>query len=67
MGLDRYHEVVGLGGKEYHAAIEAAFEGTGPRLSSRSPGCRSARRCAPRSGPRSGDREVPSLARLDIG
>jgi len=26
-GLDRYDEVVGLGGKEYRAAVEAAFEG----------------------------------------
>jgi hypothetical protein len=26
--LDRYAEVVGLGGKEYRAAIESAFRGT---------------------------------------
>ncbi len=28
MGLGRYEEVVGLGGKEYRAAIEEAFRGT---------------------------------------
>ncbi len=28
MGLDRYSEVVGLGGKEYRAAVERAFRGT---------------------------------------
>jgi hypothetical protein len=28
MGLDRYREVEGLGGKEYRAVIEAAVEGT---------------------------------------
>lgn len=28
MGLGRYAEVVGLGGKEYRAAVEAAFRGT---------------------------------------
>jgi hypothetical protein len=28
MGLDRYAEVVGLCGKEYRAAVEAAFRGT---------------------------------------
>jgi hypothetical protein len=28
MGLDRYAEVVGLGGKEYRAAIEGAFRGS---------------------------------------
>ena len=28
MGLDRYREVVGLGGKEYRAVVEEAFEGT---------------------------------------
>jgi hypothetical protein len=28
MGLDRYAEVVGLGGKEYREAVAAAFEGT---------------------------------------
>jgi len=28
MGLDRYTEVVGLGGKEYRAAVEEAFRGT---------------------------------------
>lgn len=33
MGLDRYGEVIGLGGKDYCAAIEAAFEGTRVRLS----------------------------------
>jgi hypothetical protein len=33
MGLGRYDEVIGLGGKEYRAAIEAAFEDTGVRLS----------------------------------
>lgn len=33
MGLDRYGDVIGLGGKEYRAAIKAAFEGTGPELS----------------------------------
>lgn len=33
LGLDRYAEVIGLGGKEYRAAIEAAFEGTPVRLS----------------------------------
>jgi hypothetical protein len=33
MGLGRYDEVIGLGGKEYRAAIEAAFEGTRVRLS----------------------------------
>jgi len=33
MGLDRYSNVVGLGGKEYRAAIEAAFEGTQVLLS----------------------------------
>lgn len=27
MGLDRYAEVVGLGGKEYRAAVEGAFRG----------------------------------------
>ncbi len=32
MGLDRYAEVVGLGGKEYRAAIAAAFEGTAAAL-----------------------------------
>jgi len=32
MGLDRYAEVVGLGGKEYRAAIAAAFEGTAVAL-----------------------------------
>ncbi|HEX9041723.1 MAG TPA: hypothetical protein VF838_11945 [Trebonia sp.] len=32
MGLDPYAEVVGLGGKEYRAAIAAAFEGTAPAL-----------------------------------
>ena len=26
-GLDRYGEVIGLGGKEYRAAIKAAFDG----------------------------------------
>lgn len=33
MGLDRYGEVIGLGGKEYRAAMKAAFEGTKVRLS----------------------------------
>ena len=33
MGLDGYGEVIGLGGKEYRAAIEAAFEGTHARPS----------------------------------
>jgi hypothetical protein len=33
MGLDCYDDVVGLGGKEYRAAIEAAFQGKQPRLS----------------------------------
>ena len=33
MGLDGYSEVVGLGGKEYCAAIEAAFDGTHVQLS----------------------------------
>lgn len=33
MGLGRYDEVIGLGGKEYRAAIEAAFEGMRVRLS----------------------------------
>ncbi len=28
MGLDRYAEVIGLGGKEYRAAVESAFRGT---------------------------------------
>lgn len=28
LGLDRYCEVIGLGGKEYRAAIEAAFAGS---------------------------------------
>jgi hypothetical protein len=28
MGLDQYAEVIGLGGKEYRAAIESAFRGT---------------------------------------
>jgi len=28
MGLDRYSEVVGLGGKEYRRAVEEAFQGT---------------------------------------
>jgi hypothetical protein len=28
MGLDRYAEAIGLGGKEYRAAVEAAFAGT---------------------------------------
>ena len=32
MRLDRYAEVVGLGGKEYRAAIAAAFEGTAVAL-----------------------------------
>ncbi len=32
MGLDRYGEVVGLGGKASRAVIEAAFEGTPVRL-----------------------------------
>jgi hypothetical protein len=31
--LCRYDEVIGLGGKEYRAALEAAFEGTPVRLS----------------------------------
>jgi len=31
-GLDRYDEVVGLGGKEYRAAIEATFERTAAAL-----------------------------------
>ena len=30
-GLGRYDEVIGLGGKKYRAAIEAAFEGTNVR------------------------------------
>src|SRR5512146_2698741 len=30
-GLGRYDEVIGLGGKEYRAAVEAAFEGTSVR------------------------------------
>jgi hypothetical protein len=35
MGLDRYGEVIGLGGcQEYRDAIEAAFEDTRPQLSS---------------------------------
>jgi hypothetical protein len=33
MGLNRYSEVVGLGGQDYLAAIQAAFEGTRARLS----------------------------------
>jgi hypothetical protein len=33
MELGQYGEVIGLGGKEYRAAIEAAFEGTRVRLS----------------------------------
>ena len=33
MGLDRYGDVIGLGGTEYRAAIKAAFEGTGSELS----------------------------------
>lgn len=33
MELGLYGEVIGLGGKEYRAAIEAAFEGTPVRLS----------------------------------
>jgi hypothetical protein len=33
MRLGRYDEVIGLGGKEYRAAIEAAFEGTRVQLS----------------------------------
>lgn len=33
MGLDLYGEVIGLGGKEYRATIEAAFEDTRVRLS----------------------------------
>jgi hypothetical protein len=33
MGLDRYGEVIGLGGKEYRAAMKAAFESTNVRLS----------------------------------
>jgi hypothetical protein len=32
LGLDRFALVVGLGGKAYRAAIEAAFAGTGLRL-----------------------------------
>jgi hypothetical protein len=32
MGLDRYAEVVGLGGKEYRAAVEGAFRGTAVAL-----------------------------------
>ena len=28
LGLDHYPEVVGLGGREYRAAVEAAFAGT---------------------------------------
>jgi len=32
LGLDRYSEVVGLGGQEYRAAIEAAFDGTAVAL-----------------------------------
>jgi cytoplasmic iron level regulating protein YaaA (DUF328/UPF0246 family) len=32
MGLNGYGEVIGLGGKEYRAAIEAAFAGTRVRL-----------------------------------
>lgn len=32
MGLDRYAEVVGLGGKEYRAAVEGAFRGTSVTL-----------------------------------
>ena len=31
-GLDRFDEVVGLGGKEYRAAIEGAFAGSAVRL-----------------------------------
>lgn len=31
-GLDRFEVVVGLGGKEYRAAIEQAFAGLPPRL-----------------------------------
>jgi len=33
MGLDRYAEVIGLGGKEYRDAIGAAFEDMGSQLS----------------------------------
>ena len=33
LALDHYGEVIGLGGKEYRAAIEAAFDGTLVRLS----------------------------------
>lgn len=33
MGLGLYGEVIGLGGKDYRAAIEAAFEGTQVQLS----------------------------------
>ena len=36
MGLDRYAEVVGLCGKEYRAAVEAAFRGTDVTLDSHS-------------------------------
>lgn len=32
MGLDRYAEVVGLGGKDYRAAVEGAFRGTAAAL-----------------------------------
>lgn len=32
MGLDRYAEVIGLGGKEYRAAVEGAFGGTSVTL-----------------------------------
>ena len=32
MGLDRYGEVIGLGGKEYRAAIKAAFDGMAVNL-----------------------------------
>lgn len=32
MGLDRYSEVIGLGGKEYRAAIKAAFDGMAVNL-----------------------------------
>jgi hypothetical protein len=33
LGLDRYSEGIGLGGKEYRVAVEAAFAGTSVALS----------------------------------
>jgi len=51
LGLGHYGEVIGLGGKEHRAAIEAAFEGTRCGSVSLSPGCLSERRWQPPSRP----------------